>query len=86
MQYKQTYYELYERFIGVIVYGIVSPVAVKLISNFTIKATENMSRPIINDWKVGLGYILIIPLAGVIIRFIWWMKMKIDESAMPKKK
>lgn len=86
MQYRQTYYEFYERVIGVIMYGIASPVLVRMISSFTVKATGNMSRPIINDWKISLGYILIIPIAGIIIRFFWWIKMSVDKSVDGKRK
>lgn len=74
MQYKQRYYNNWEKGAKILVYGVVAPVFVKLISTFAIKSTENMFEPIIDDWKVGAAYILIIPVAGILIRFVWWIK------------
>jgi hypothetical protein len=86
MQSGQSYYAGYEKLFQIFMYGFVAPIAVKMVANFTIKATENMYSPVINDWKVGMGYLLVIPVAAVIISFILWIKKFISGKPEKKKK
>lgn len=86
MQFKQTYYDTWEKGGKILLYGVATPVIVKLIVTFTINATENMSDPIINDWRVSVAYVLVIPVAAVIIRTVWWIRDFITKITNPKNK
>lgn len=86
MQCRQTFYLGWEKFWQVIIYGVTMPILVRIAANFTIRATENMYKPIINDWKISLVYILFIPAVGVLFSLILWITNKITGNGKPKKK
>lgn len=77
MNCKQTFYTGWERIWQVLFYGMLAPVLARLSANFTIKATENMFQPIINDWKISVLYILFIPAVGLILYVTLWITSKI---------
>jgi len=83
IQYKQTYHSVWEKGGKIVMYGIVTPILIKLAATFAINSTENMFNPVINDWKVGVAYLLIIPTVGIMIKTIWWIK---DRLTGKKKK
>lgn len=85
MQYKQSLYSGWGKVKQVFLFGVLGPVISKIISNFSANSTYNMDKPIVNDWKVSLAYVLIIPLAGLIIWFIWGVKLKITNGRKKKK-
>lgn len=77
MQYKQSFYIGWERFWQIVLYGFGIPVIVRAMANFTIKATDNMYKPIVNDWKIGLVYLLFVPTIGILLNFILWITNKL---------
>lgn len=85
MQCQQTYYTKWEKVGKVLLYGMVTPIIIKLIATFTINSTKNMFEPVVNDWKVEWFYILIIPVSGLIIKAGWWSKNKITSNQIKSK-
>ena len=84
MQCKQSFYVGWEKFWQVVFYGIATPILARVAANFTIRATENMYKPIINDWKISLVYILFIPTVGLLFSFILWITNKITGGKKKK--
>lgn len=84
MQYRQSFYTGWERFVQVLMYGFGVPIIVRMMANFAIRATDNMYKPIVNDWKIGVIYILFIPAVGLLFSFILWTKDKIFGKAKKK--
>ncbi|OGH60073.1 MAG: hypothetical protein A2725_00280 [Candidatus Magasanikbacteria bacterium RIFCSPHIGHO2_01_FULL_33_34] len=84
MQFRQTYYDTWEKGGKILLYGIATPVIVKLIVTFTINSTKNMSHSVIGDWKL-IMFILVIPVIGILLKGLWWLKDSLTVGVVEKK-
>lgn len=80
MQYKQTKSKGWGRFGKVLLYGIGAPILASVIAYFVANVAHNMPKPVVGDWKIGIGLILIIPTIALIVYIFSRIKDKFSRN------
>lgn len=80
MQYKQDSSKGWKRFGKILLYGIGAPGLASLIAYTVAEIAHNMPRPITGDWKIGIGFALLVPSIALIVYIFSWIKNKFSKK------
>lgn len=80
MQYGQIESRGWKKFWKILLFGVVVPSISFSIASIVATITHNMPQPSTGDWKIALGFALVIPIIYLFIYIFSWIKDKFSRK------